>query len=120
MGLLEARAMDQGLPVMAMLSLVAGIGWTVAQNVAAGLHDSAGNALISAGVPLAFIATFESLLLQFRRGRGDGPQTVAPATTSQPVDVPATLQRLVDHFGSERATADALKMSRDVLRARLR
>ena len=78
MTLLEARAENLGRPVMAMVALVAGIGWTVAQNVAAGLHDSPGNALISAGGPFGFGGAFGVLAWEFpadpegRQQRGGG------------------------------------------------
>lgn len=116
MTLLEARAETGERPPMAMTALVAGIGWTVAQNVAAGLHDSPGNALISAGVPLAFVVTFESLLWQFRRGQARDAAGSGSPDEQAPVDVADTLQRLVAHFGSQRAAAEALRIPRDHLR----
>lgn len=113
MTLIEARANDLGRPWTAMLALIAGIGWTVAQNVAAGLHDSPGNALISAGVPLAFIATFESLLWQFRQARAAGQE---PPLVTGPFDVASAMRQLVTHYGSQRAAADELRIPRDHLR----
>jgi len=68
--LLEASAARARRPVMAMLALVAGVGWTVAMNVAAGWQHGWGGALLAAGIPLAFVLTFESLLWLFRSGRG--------------------------------------------------
>jgi hypothetical protein len=67
--LLEASARSVPRPPMAVAALVAGIGWTVAMNVAAGAAGGPGGALIAAGVPLAFVLTFESLLWMFRIGR---------------------------------------------------
>jgi hypothetical protein len=112
MTLLEARATTGARPLMSMVALAAGIGWTVAQNVAAGLHDSTGNAVISAGVPLAFVLTFESLLWQFRQNRDRSH----PATDAGPVDVADTLQRLVEHYGSQRRAVAELRIPRDHLR----
>src|ERR1039457_3663375 len=85
--LLEASAVKAPRPGMAMVALVAGIGWTVAMNVAAGWRHGTGGALIAAGVPLAFVVTFESLLWLYRRGRGGLLPDTAPATHSQ--DEPA-------------------------------
>lgn len=116
MTLLEARATTGSRPVMSMVALVVGIGWTVAQNVAAGLHASTGNAVISAGVPLAFVLTFESLLWQFRQARVSGGGTGAPPDADGLVDVPATMRQLVEFYGSQRAAADELRIPRDHLR----
>ena len=70
--LIEASALRVARPAMAIVALLAGIGWTVAVNVAAGWRGGPGGALIAAGVPLAFVVTLESLLWLVRRGRGGG------------------------------------------------
>jgi hypothetical protein len=116
MTLLEARATTGGRPVTAMVALVAGIGWTVAQNVAAGLHDSPGNALLSAGVPLAFVMTFESLLWQFRQARSKVNEVNGTPAPDGPVDVADTLSQLVAHYGSQRKAVAELRIPRDHLR----
>jgi hypothetical protein len=116
MTLLEARASAGVRPFTSMTALVAGIGWTVAQNVAAGLHDSPGNALISAGVPLAFVLTFESLLSQFRQAREGKADINCPPDDAGPVDVAGTMRQLVEFYGSQRAASDELRIPRDHLR----
>lgn len=82
--LIEASALGIRRPFMAMVALVAGIGWTVAVNIADGWRGGPGGALIAAGIPLAFVLTFESLLWLFRRGRGGPAVQPAPATSPQP------------------------------------
>jgi len=52
-----------------MVALAAGVGWTVAQNIAGGWHGGTGGRLIAAGIPLALVATFESLLWLIRHAR---------------------------------------------------
>jgi len=79
MTLMDATAARERRPRMAMAALVAGIGWTVAQNVAAGWHNGPGDMLLSGAVPLAFVATFESLLWRYRRGRGAPQEPGVPA-----------------------------------------
>jgi hypothetical protein len=83
--LLEASATKAARPVMSMLALVAGIGWTVAMNVAAGARHGWGGALVAAGVPLAFVLTFESLLWLFRQNR---PAILQPAECDHPEPAP--------------------------------
>lgn len=91
--LIEASAMKAPRPPMAMAALVAGIGWTVAMNVAAGVRNGPGGAVLDAGIPLAFVFTFESLLWLFRRGRGapspDAPDGGAPVTPIEAVPTDA-------------------------------
>ena len=110
--LIEASALRVARPPMAMLALVAGIGWTVAMNVAAGWRHGPGGALIAAGVPLAFVLTFESLLWLARRGRGGSVAAAAPATSSQgePPEPPSTEEalRVLLATGSRRGLADVL------------
>jgi hypothetical protein len=75
-------------PPAAMLALVAGIGWTVAQNIAGGWHGGIGGRLIASGIPLALVATFELLLWLLRHSRTavaaplpDQAQPPAPLST---------------------------------------
>ena len=87
--LIEASAAKAPRPLAAMLALLVGIGWTVAQNIAAGWRNGPGGAVLAAGIPLAFVFTFESLLWLVRRGRGGTSATPVPATPNQ---VPADVQ----------------------------
>ena len=52
------------------LALVAGIGVTLAMNVAAGWHHGAGGRLVAGWPALAFLLALESLSSLLRRGRG--------------------------------------------------
>jgi hypothetical protein len=45
-----------------MVSLVTGIGSTLAMNIVAGLHISAGGALVAALPPVAFVLSLETLM----------------------------------------------------------
>jgi len=67
--LMEAAAVRARRPAVAVALLVAGIGWTVAMNVAAGWHEGPGGALIAGAIPVAFVGTFESFLWLYRLGR---------------------------------------------------
>ena len=49
-------------PPLAMISLGAGIGSTLAMNIVAGLHTSAGGALVAALPPVAFVLSLETLM----------------------------------------------------------
>ena len=64
-------------PPTAMVALAAGVGWTVAQNIAGGWHGGPGGRLIAAGIPLALVATFESLLWLIRHARTAVPEPLA-------------------------------------------
>lgn len=73
--LLEAGGPWRSRPAAAMLALAAGIGWTVAQNIAGAWGGGAGGRLVGAGIPVAFLLTFESLLWMWRRSRAKVPAT---------------------------------------------
>jgi len=90
--LIEASAVKAPRPLVAMLALLVGIGWTVAQNIAAGWRNGPGGAVLAAGIPLAFVFTFESLLWLVRRGRGGTSLPPAPATQPVLERVPADVQ----------------------------
>jgi hypothetical protein len=110
MTLLEASALKVRRPAMAMAALVAGIGWTVAQNIAAGWRSGPGGAVIAAGIPLAFVLTLESLLWLLRRGRASASQHLVPATSSHdqapdPVDTLTALRLLVESDSQRRLAA---------------
>lgn len=108
-------------PRAAVAALVAGIGWTVAQNVAAGWHQGWGGRVIDAGIPLGFVLTFELLLWLFRRFR---KSAVAPAAdpgesgpeSPEPLDTMTALQALLDS-DSERMLAFVLKVDRMKVKA---
>ncbi len=77
--LMEASAIGARRPWTAMAALVAGIGWTVAMNVAAGWRNGPGGALIAAAIPVAFVLTFEAFLWLARRS----PRRAISAITGQ-------------------------------------
>ena len=113
--------MDAERPRTAVAALVGGIGWTVAQNVAAGWHQGWGGRIIDAGIPLGFIFTFESLLWLFRRFRKPVTQPSATAVASEPgtpepLDTMAALQALLASE-TERNLAFILKVDRMKVKA---
>lgn len=113
--------MDAERPRAAISALVAGIGWTVAQNVAAGWHQGWGGRVIDAGIPLGFVLTFELLLWLFRRLRRAAPDAGAAAAGGQPespepLDTMAALEALLDSE-SERNLAFILKVDRMKVKA---
>jgi len=67
--LMEAAAVRTRRPLVAVAALVAGIGSTVAMNVAAGWQEGPGGALIAGAIPVAFVLTFEAFLWLSRLGR---------------------------------------------------
>lgn len=104
-------------PVTAMLALLAGIGWTVAQNIAGGWHGGVGGRLIAAGIPLALVATFESLLWLLRHSRV--PVAAPPASHSQPA-APLTAEaalRALLASQSQRQLAELLEVPRSRVQA---
>ena len=107
--LIEAAAIRARPPQMTILALVAGIGWTVVMNVAAGWRNGPGGAALAGMVPLAFVATFESLLWLLKRARGGTLPRPAPGTPIQdePPSTSEALRTLLD-TDSRRKLADAL------------
>lgn len=108
--------MDAERPRTAVAALVGGIGWTVAQNVAAGWHQGWGGRVIDAGVPLGFVLTFELLLWLFRRFRKAAPEASPEASVSEPespepLDTMALLAALLASE-TERNLAFILKVDR--------
>jgi Protein of unknown function (DUF2637) len=91
--LLEASAIRATRPFMSMLALVAGIGWTVAMNVAAGARHGPGGALLAAGIPLAFVLAFEPLLWLVRNSR---PAARGQAPASRPEPPPLSLDEAIE------------------------
>ena len=76
--LLEAVRQGARRPWQAMLALGVGASATVVMNVAAGWHDGWGGSLVAGLIPVAFILTFETLLVLFRIWR-DAPLTTDSA-----------------------------------------
>lgn len=111
--LIEASRRSQR-PLTAMTALVAGVGWTVAQNIAGGWDGGVGGRLIAAGIPLALVATFESLLWLLRNRRG----AIAQPAVSQgePLTAPAAWKALVDAT-SQRRLAELLDVPRTRIQA---
>ena len=69
MALLEAARNSAAKPALAIVSLVFGIGATLAMNVAAGWHHGSAGALVAALPPLALILSLETLMGLVRRSR---------------------------------------------------
>lgn len=89
--LLDAARRRQGLPLLVVLSLVAGVGVTLAMNVAAGWHRGMAGALVAGWPAVAFILALESLAGMVRRsGRAPVPELVPPAADDCPHEVAAT------------------------------
>lgn len=104
-------------PPTAMLALAAGIGWTVAQNIAGGWHGGTGGRLIAAGIPLALVATFESLLWLLRNARAAvaAPPASHPAPAG-PLSAEAALAALLASQ-SQRQLAELLDVPRSRVQA---
>ena len=114
--LIEASRRSERPPT-AMVALVAGIGWTVAQNIAGGWHGGVGGRLIAAGIPLALVATFESLLWLLRnRRRGAGAPAANQSQPAGPVSAEAALKALLAS-DSQRRVAELLGVPRSRVQA---
>jgi len=83
--LLDAARRRHGVPLLAVLSLAAGVGVTLAMNVAAGWHHGAAGALVAGWPAVAFILALESLAGMVRRGQ---KAAVAPDILPPPEDCP--------------------------------
>lgn len=121
--LIEAASLALPRPLISLLAVLVGIGWTVAQNVAGGWDGGPGGRLVSGGVPVAFFLTFETLvwLLRQRRTRPDTTTQQPPATATaetQPA-APKTVEGVMQDFfalTSEREAAAVLGVTRDKIR----
>lgn len=125
---LYQEARETGLrPPWAMVGLCLGIGLTVVMNVAAGTRHGWGGALVAAMVPVVLLLALEILTGVVRRGRGAGGHGPSPAALVLPDSFGATgategqpprewldsaILTLRTEL-SERATADALGISRN-------
>jgi uncharacterized protein DUF2637 len=72
MALLEAARNSAAKPALAIVSLVFGIGTTLAMNVAAGWHHGGAGALVAALPPVALVLSLETLIGLVRRSREHG------------------------------------------------
>ena len=91
-----------------MVSLVAGIGSTLAMNIVAGLHISAGGALVAALPPVAFVLSLETLIGIVRLARASDGESHLTATGGQcPHRVAMSLRRQLLPPTSTRVTASA-------------
>jgi hypothetical protein len=79
--LLDAARRRQGMPGLVVVSLIAGVGVTLAMNVAAGWHHGTAGALVAGWPAVAFILALESLAGMVRRGQ-------APAAVPRPAHCP--------------------------------
>ena len=115
--LIEASRLRLPRPLTAMIALVAGIGWTVAQNIAGGWQGGVGGRLIAAGIPLALVATFESLLWLLRNVRAaSGQPPASHPQPEQPLTTEAALRALLAS-DSQRGLAEVLKVDRSRVQA---
>lgn len=103
--LMEASAIGARRPWTAMAALVAGIGWTVAMNVAAGWRNGPGGALIAAAIPVAFVLTFEAFLWLARR---NPVRVILAAAGQRKPPTPEAALALLIQSGSRRVVADLL------------
>lgn len=69
MALLDAARNSTAKPALAIVSLVFGIGATLAMNVAAGWHHGSAGALVAALPPVALVLSLETLIGLVRRSR---------------------------------------------------
>jgi len=83
MALLEASRNAGTRPPLAVVSLVFGIGATLAMNVAAGWHHGTAGALVAALPPVALVLSLETLLGLVRRARQRTADGSSPATPGQ-------------------------------------
>lgn len=83
LAILDAIRHHAPKPPLAMVSLVAGIGSTLAMNIVAGLHVSAGGALVAALPPVAFVLSLETLMGIVRLARADDGASHLTATGGQ-------------------------------------
>ncbi len=111
--LLDAARRAGRLSPLAVFSLLAGIGVTLAMNVAAGWHHGTAGALVAGWPAVAFILALESLAGMVRRGRGGKtPQTAVPASGQPvPLSLDDAIRGAAAHL-SKRQIAAAFECSR--------
>ena len=81
--MIDAARGGAAKPRLATVSLVAGVGVTLAMNVAAGLGHGVAGALVAGWPAVAFVLSLESLAVLVRSGRTSGKFPEVPATADQ-------------------------------------
>jgi len=107
-GLLDASRRGQRRPALATVALVAGIGVTLAMNIAAGWPHGIAGALVAGWPALAFILALESLAGLLRGSRNVAGYSVA-GSQDEPLSTEQALQLLLA-TGSRRVLAEALSV----------
>lgn len=110
-GLLDASRRGQRRPALATVALVAGIGVTLAMNIAAGWPHGIAGALVAGWPALAFILALESLagLLRGSRNETKFQSFSDSASQGEPLSTEQALQLLLA-TGSRRVLAEALSV----------
>lgn len=88
MALLEAARNSASKPALAIVSLVFGIGATLAMNVAAGWHHGSAGALVAALPPVALVLSLETLIGLVRHSRKRGVSTTDGQAEPPPSQCP--------------------------------
>lgn len=108
--LLDAARRKDRLSPLAVVSLMAGIGVTLAMNVAAGWRHGTAGALVAGWPAVAFILALESLAGMVRRGRGGIPP-LAAVPASVPLCLDEAIMAAAPHI-SKRQIAVAFECTR--------
>jgi hypothetical protein len=95
MVLLDAARRRVSAPRLARWLLAAGIGATLAANVAAGLHFGPVGAVVAAWPALALVGSYELLMLIIRAGAAPGIPSLDDAAETVAADVPADVPSAV-------------------------
>jgi hypothetical protein len=118
--LLDAGSRGGRLPRLSIAAAVTGVAVTLAANVASGTPHAVPVWCVNVWPPVAFVLALESLVGHVRRSRDTAINFINPADAGRPEPGPVVvadeLQRLVSHFGSQRAMAAELRIPRDHLR----
>jgi hypothetical protein len=96
MALLEAARNSAAKPALAIVSLVFGIGATLAMNVAAGWHHGSTGALVAALPPVALVLSLETLIGLVRRSHERGVSTSDCQTEPPPGQCPHQVAMTAD------------------------
>lgn len=114
--LVVASAIRAPRPWAAVVSLAVGIGWTVAQNVASGWAHGEGDAVLSGGIPVAFVLTVELLMWLVRCVRRARAAANAVPEPGEPIAPAAALELLLGS-ASQRQLEEMLGVPRSRVRA---
>ena len=111
--ILDASRRGERWPRVSVVAIVAGVGMTLAFNVAAGSPHAIPSWLVNVWPPVAFILALESFMGHVRRGRGATPPPGAPAT-SEPDPAMSLDEAITAAAGrmSKRQIAAAFEVSR--------